>query len=130
MPKGIVTPRDLSMSRDAATHMDVETFTMTVSDADVGRDQIPEDVITAREGLSHAMLHPEVRAGGGMDATAFIKARVSTAGPPSNLDGNAGKRPLLGENNDFGVRVGRPTYCNLSVPMDHMLRRSAGNGKS
>lgn len=89
--------------------MDVETFTMTVSDADVGRDQIPEDVITAREGLSHAMLHPEVRAGGGMDATAFIKARASTAGPPSNLDGDAGKRPLLGKNNDFDVRVGRRT---------------------
>ncbi len=125
-----MTARDLFMSRDAATHMDAETFTMTVSDADVGRDQIPEDVNTAREGISHAMLHPEVRAGGGMDATAFIKAPGSTAGLPLNLDGDAGKRPLLGENNDFGGRVGRPTYCNLSILMDRILRWSAGNGKS
>ena len=117
------------MSRDAATHMDAETFTMIVSDADAGRDQTPEDVITAREGFSHAMLHPEVRAGGGMDATAFIKARASTAGPPSNLDGDAGKCPLQGECKDFGVRLGPQTHYNLSVPMHRMLRWPAGNGR-
>ena len=124
-----MTPRDLSMSRDAATHMDVETFTMIASDADAGRDQTPEDVITAREGFSHAMLHPEVRAGGGMDATAFTKARASTAGPPSNLDGDAGKCPLQGECKDFGVRLGPRTHYNLSVPMHRMLRWPAGNGR-
>ena len=109
MPKVIVTPRDLSMSRDAVIHMDVETFTMTVSDAGVGRGAIRGDAITPREGSSRAVLHPKGRAGGGTGATAFTKARVSTVGPPSHLDGDVGNRTPLSESYDYSVRLGRLT---------------------